>query len=138
VGIRGGLKVQPTTSGPDLQDAVDGNPRRLEVLPISSDGISGCHGWESAAAQSTTYHERTGSPGCRGWESAELSKSNLPRADRISGMPRMGIRGLEFGHFPAPEEPDVCSAPLRRRAGSSGAECLSASSQIVGARLQSH
>jgi hypothetical protein len=45
---------------------------------------------------------------------------------------------LEFGHFPAPEEPDVCSAPLQRRAGSSGAECLSASSEIVGARLQSH
>jgi hypothetical protein len=44
----------------------------------------------------------------------------------------------EFGHFPAPEEPDVCSAPLQRRAGSSGAECLSASSEIVGARLQSH
>jgi hypothetical protein len=40
--------------------------------------------------------------------------------------------------FPAPEEPDVCSAPLQRRAGSSGAECLSASSEIVGARLQAH
>jgi hypothetical protein len=46
----------------------------------------------------------------------------------------MEIGGLEFGHFPAPEEPDVCSAPLERRAGSSGAECLSASSEIVGAR----
>jgi hypothetical protein len=53
-------------------------------------------------------------------------------------IPRMEIRELEFGHFPAPEEPDVCSAPLQRRAGSSGAECLSASSEIVGARLQSH
>jgi hypothetical protein len=30
------------------------------------------------------------------------------------------------------------SAPLQRRAGSSGAECLSASSEIVGARFQSH
>jgi hypothetical protein len=53
-------------------------------------------------------------------------------------IPRREVWGLEFGHFPAPEEPDVCSAPLQRRAGSSGAECLSASSQIVGARLQSH
>jgi hypothetical protein len=52
--------------------------------------------------------------------------------------PRISIRELEFGHFPAPEEPDVCSAPLQRRAGSGGAECLSASSEIVGARLQSH
>jgi hypothetical protein len=61
----------------------------------------------------------------------------LPGGQELNN-PRISIRGLEFGHFPAPEEPDVCSAPLQRRAGSSGAECLSASSEIVGARLQSH
>jgi hypothetical protein len=37
----------------------------------------------------------------------------------------------EFGHFPAPEEPDVCSAPLQRRAGSSGAETTDGNPWIV-------
>jgi hypothetical protein len=92
-------------------------------------------GWRPAVPLKTTCSDRLSRmpPLESGTFNSNLLARRLP-----SAMPPLESGGLEFGHFPAPEEPDVCSAPLQRRAGSGGAECWSASSEIVGARLQSH